>query len=484
MPTNDRLTWRAAAWAVAVTLSLAGCDSTEPRPTDPPGTQPPETDLRLEAQSDTVLAGTVGTRLASVPVVRLTANGKPAPGREVRFSASSGGWVAVSMQRTDTAGLASPGAWTLATEPTPQTLTVHAAGSADLVFTAVVSPGPAATLDIISGDHQTAAVGAAVSTPLQIRLADKYGNLISGEPVTFKVIVGNGAIAGDSQRTDAHGIASSGIWTLGDVGAQLVKVSAGGKEAFVEALACGDPCRGRDFLFSRDYQLYSSINGVTTSLFIGAFEPAWSPDGQRIAFGVYNYSDDDIDLYVMDADGSNATVRGYGLHAPSWAPDGQRIAVTGYDGIYVLDLTRDDTPPALLVKDGGSPAWSPDGTKIAFVVSSDSSLRIMNADGSAVTTLLGGGTGFVSAPAWSPDGQYLVFSKCDVSECGMFTMLSSGADLVQLTPMSEAYPPKWSPDGSRIAFTSPAGVAWIPVRGSISSPVLMIPEGDNFAWRP
>src|SRR5215204_1650594 len=82
------------------------------------------------------------------------------------------------------------------------------------------------------------------------------------------------------------------------------------------------------------------------------------------------------DVYAINVDGSKETrltgTSGFdGM--PAWSPDGQRIAfASGRDGnweIYVMDadgaqqrrLTR--TP-----EDEGVPAWSPDGGKIAYVV--------------------------------------------------------------------------------------------------------------------
>ena len=83
-------------------------------------------------------------------------------------------------------------------------------------------------------------------------------------------------------------------------------------------------------------------------------EPAWSPDGRKIAF--QSTRDGNREIYVMNADGSEKR-----------------------------NLTRN---PA---KDG-RPSWSPDGRRIAFVSDRDGRLEahVMNADGSGQRSLTAG----------------------------------------------------------------------------------------------
>ena len=57
------------------------------------------------------------------------------------------------------------------------------------------------------------------------------------------------------------------------------------------------------------------------------FDPAWSPDGRRIAFRTHR--DGNEEVYVMNADGSeqrNASRSPGGDYSPAWSPDGKWIA--------------------------------------------------------------------------------------------------------------------------------------------------------------
>ena len=101
--------------------------------------------------------------------------------------------------------------------------------------------------------------------------------------------------------------------------------------------------------------------------------PSWSPDGSKIAFCSQRFSfnndifSTNIDLYVMNADGSNRTNitnNPESVNSPSWSPDGSQIAFSSYiDGnseIYVI--SADGSNQTNLTNDleyDGMPSWSP-----------------------------------------------------------------------------------------------------------------------------
>ena len=111
------------------------------------------------------------------------------------------------------------------------------------------------------------------------------------------------------------------------------------------------------------------------------YSPAWSPDGQRIAF--VSFRDGNYEIYVMNADGSEITrltdTSRYAARvfdgSPAWSPDGQRIAFqSDRDGNYeIYVMYADGSAPTRLTdgSDNGNPVWSPDGQRIAFTSDRD-----------------------------------------------------------------------------------------------------------------
>jgi Tol biopolymer transport system component len=153
---------------------------------------------------------------------------------------------------------------------------------------------------------------------------------------------------------------------------------------------------------------------------------AWSPDGKKIAYvgtGDQHYN---LQLYVMNADGSNLKLLTGGpsydsINGPlSWSADGQNISFKygryGEEKYYYSEYNTSDYKDYSINVDGGSPslikgdfipytyqAPSPDGSKIA-TVSGTSQIYISNADGTNKTLLTSGTT-----PSWAPDGNRIAF---------------------------------------------------------------------------
>jgi len=196
-------------------------------------------------------------------------------------------------------------------------------------------------------------------------------------------------------------------------------------------------------------------------------EPAWSPDGSRIAFS-FGISYLDSAIYVMDANGSNRTQltfnEGYDDY-PAWSPDGRRIAfASNRDGDFEIFVMDADGGNLSQLTDNTyndySPDWSPDGRRIAFYSCRDGEfyqIYVMDFDGSNQVQLTDDETDDYY-PDWSPDGRRIAFLSGFFS-FGIFVMDADGSNHRQLTTRVTSKP-DWSPDGRRIAFASDRDGDW------------------------
>jgi len=100
--------------------------------------------------------------------------------------------------------------------------------------------------------------------------------------------------------------------------------------------------------------------------------PAYSTDGERIAF--CSSRDGEFDLYMMNADGSDAkhVIKLKGMQAqPCWSPDGKRLDFTwNRDGKYDIHAVAiDGTGRVWLTEEAERadyPAWHSDGKPVIF----------------------------------------------------------------------------------------------------------------------
>jgi Tol biopolymer transport system component len=195
-----------------------------------------------------------------------------------------------------------------------------------------------------------------------------------------------------------------------------------------------------------------------------AFEPAWSPDGTKIAFQSWEH--DPSEIYVMDVDGGNLTRltdnSAYDDY-PAWSPDGTKIAfISDRDGneeIYVMNANGSNQRRLTNHPFSDTfPAWSPDGTEILFQSGRSGSFRgiyIMNANGTNVRMLQQSTTYASNCPFWSPDGTKIVFhSFRDADEAEIYIMDGDGSNVIRLTTNSaNDYLPRWVPPKSGVEVT-------------------------------
>ena len=91
-----------------------------------------------------------------------------------------------------------------------------------------VTNAAASILAIVSGNNQSAVLGALLGNPLSVRVTDAFANPVAGVPVDWAVTIGAGLLGNPVTQTNASGIATN-TWTLGLLaGLQRVTASANG----------------------------------------------------------------------------------------------------------------------------------------------------------------------------------------------------------------------------------------------------------------
>jgi plastocyanin len=186
------------------------------------GTPPPTTAIAKASGDEQV--GIVGQPLADPITVTVTDAGAASAGTTVTFATPSGGSLDPTSAVTDANGSASA-TWTLGTTAGPQTATatVSGASGSPVTFAGTANPGEAAALSEDSGNGQTGVINTALAQPLQVMVADQFGNGVSGINVTWTA--SGGTLSSGAVATDASGISAVTL-TLGGTAGPVTATAA------------------------------------------------------------------------------------------------------------------------------------------------------------------------------------------------------------------------------------------------------------------
>jgi tricorn protease len=194
--------------------------------------------------------------------------------------------------------------------------------------------------------------------------------------------------------------------------------------------SCGISATGARAVFEARGDIFTvpvkkgDIRNLTKTSGVMERDPAWSPDGQSIAF--FSDATGEYALVIVDQKGAQKKVfpvtelinKKTFFHAPTWSPDNKKVAFTDKAlNVYYLDLENQvvthidvdtyDHPDRTL-----DPSWSPDSQWLVYTRRLDNQIRtvfLYHLETKQIHQVTDGMIDTISA-CFSQDGKYLFFA--------------------------------------------------------------------------
>jgi len=166
------------------------------------------------------------------------------------------------------------------------------------------------------------------------------------------------------------------------------------------------------------------------------------------------------DLYLLDLAQAVPHLLLENASQPAFSPDGSRLAFRSeadHQKLGILDLRTNQVSELTRYRKDSTPTWSPDASQIVFASDRESD-RLWRIYVISPLEVRGKGIqwGFGQMPAWAADGSEIVYHACDLygNNCGLWVMEPGGFNQARLTTDPSDTSPSWKSDASQVAFIS------------------------------
>jgi TolB protein len=214
---------------------------------------------------------------------------------------------------------------------------------------------------------------------------------------------------------------------------------------------------GRSKLFTLDLAT-QAVTALTTGGGHHDEEPAWSPDGARLAFSTTRFDARTYDVAVMEVatgDVERVTDHVAFERHPAWTADGRGLLFSSeQDGTQAVFRIASGSRSVARVSPAPEralmPAASPDGRRLAFTMGTPEGLQtwLLDAESGRLQQVTHASEG-AARPRWSPDGTWIAYTRLvPGGSCVEILDIATGhTHRIGVDGLATLTEPAWSPDG-------------------------------------